>query len=466
MFVLKNAWAALGRVKWRTALTALLALLVSFSAAVDLAVLRADDKANNETYQSQKASAVIRPSAKVTAKRDGADSNYTANYMTWDMYTKYAEAVQKNNLTFEYTLATSVPVRASKSLQAIAAKSDTSEDKTGGNLTLQAFYTNDAAKINDYGTFKVVKGKQLNSKTANDGVLVSQAVAKKNNLKVGDKATVGNPTKASETYKFTVRGIYEYTGETPAGYGSDAKYAKDNRENVVYTSYINFAQSGLDVAGTKGWAIPNLNIIFTLTDPATYNKFVRLVTKAKLDTSKFTISSPSLDAYKKRIAPLDAAAKAARTALLATLIVGGLALLALVLWAAIGGRRDEIGMAMVSGVTKGRLGWQFMLETFMMTVPGWAIGLIAGALLAKPLGTAWAGGQAVAITSASVWNMIWYGLGACLVLGIIAFMRVGFFDLGQLFAGRSDDSNESAEAKNADEPEETVESTERTEVNA
>ena len=34
MFVLKNAWAALGRVKWRTALTALLALLVSASAAV------------------------------------------------------------------------------------------------------------------------------------------------------------------------------------------------------------------------------------------------------------------------------------------------------------------------------------------------------------------------------------------------------------------------------------------------
>ena len=116
---------------------------------------------------------------------------------------------------------------------------------------MQAFYTNDAAKINDYGTFKVVKGKQLNYKTANDGVLVSQAVAKKNNLKVGDKVTGGNPTKASETYKFTVRGIYEYTGEAPAGYGSDAKYAKDNRENVVYTSYINFAQSGLDVAGTK-----------------------------------------------------------------------------------------------------------------------------------------------------------------------------------------------------------------------
>ena len=119
-------------------------------------------------------------------------------------------------------------------------------------------------------------------------------------------------------------------------------------------------------------------------------------------------------------------------------IVGGIALLALIVWAAVGGRRDEIGMAMITGVTKGRLGWQFMLETFMMTVPGWIIGLVAGALLAKPIGTAWAGGQAVAITSASIWNVIWYGLGACLVLGIVAFVRVACFNLNQLFEERSE----------------------------
>ena len=139
MFVLKNAWAALGRCKWRTALIALIALLVSFSAAVDLTVLRSDDTANNETYQSQKASAVIRPNAQTKAKRDGADSSYTDNYLTWAKYSEYATAVQNKSLTFEYTLATSVPVLQSKSLTAISAKTDTSEDKTGGNLTLQAF---------------------------------------------------------------------------------------------------------------------------------------------------------------------------------------------------------------------------------------------------------------------------------------------------------------------------------------
>ena len=232
MFVLKNAWAALGRVKWRTALTALLALLVSFSAAVDLAVLRADDKANNETYQSQKASAVIRPSAKVTAKRDGADSNYTANYMTWDMYTKYAEAVQKNNLTFEYTLATSVPVRASKSLQAIAAKSDTSEDKTGGNLTLQAFYTNDAAKINDYGTFKVVKGKQLNYKTANDGVLVSSGSGQEEQSQSGRQ---GDRRQSDEGFRKPTNSPCAASTSTPARRRPDTVPTRNTRKTTART---------------------------------------------------------------------------------------------------------------------------------------------------------------------------------------------------------------------------------------
>ena len=139
--------------------------------------------------------------------------------------------------------------------------------------------------------------------------------------------------------------------------------------------------------------------MFSLANPSTYNKFVRSVKKAKLDTKTYEITSPSLTAYKKSIEPLDSAASSARIVLLAMTIVGGIALLALIVWAAVGGRRDEIGMAMITGVTKGRLGWQFMLETFMMTVPGWIIGLVAGALLAKPIGTAWAGGQAVTITS-------------------------------------------------------------------
>lgn len=438
MFVLKNAWAALGRVKWRTALIALLTLLVTFSAAVDLAVLRADETANNETYQSQAASLTIRPNAKTKAKRDGADSSYTDNYLTWAKYSEYATAVQNESISFDYTIATSLPVRSSDSLKAIDAETETSEDKTGGNLTLQAFYTLDAARLNEYGYYKVVQGKHLSYQTAGKGVLISKALADKNDLKVGDEVTVGNPTDASTTYTFTVRGIYEYDSETPEGNGSDATYAKDNRENVIYTTYLTFAAQGLDTSDSEGWGVPDLNIIFSLSDVSTYNQFVKLVKKAKLDTKTYDISSPSLTAYKEAIQPLDSAATVARVMLIVVLAVGGLALLALTLWSAIGGRTGEIGMAMVTGVTKGRLGWQFMLESLMTTMPFWIIGIAAGALCAKPLGTLWAGGQAVAITSASVWNLIWYGLGTCLVLGIVAFIRVMCFNLNQLFENRSE----------------------------
>ena len=88
-----------------------------------------------------------------------------------------------------------------------------------------------------------------------------------------------------------------------------------------------------------------LNIIFTLSNPSDYNTFGKLVKKAKLDTKTYEITSPSLTAYKQSIAKLDSAASTARKALPATLIGGGLVLLALILWAAIAGRRDEIGMA-------------------------------------------------------------------------------------------------------------------------
>lgn len=115
-------------------------------------------------------------------------------------------------------------------------------------------------------------------------------MAKKNNLKVGDKVTVGNPTKASETYKFTVRGIYEYT--PPARRRPDTVPTRNTRKTTARTwctrRTSTCAKYRMWPEVPKGWAILNLNIIFTLTDPATYNKFVRLVTKAKLDMSKFT----------------------------------------------------------------------------------------------------------------------------------------------------------------------------------
>lgn len=154
---------------------------------------------------------MIRPNAQTKAKRDGADSSYTDNYLTWAKYSEYATAVQNKSLTFEYTLATSVPVRQSKSLTAISAKTDTSEDKTGGNLTLQAFYTLDAAKLNEYGTYKVTEGKHLSYKTQGDGALISQALAKRTT----SRSATPSPSVIRPTHPKPTRSPFAASTNTP-----------------------------------------------------------------------------------------------------------------------------------------------------------------------------------------------------------------------------------------------------------
>lgn len=433
MFVLKNAGAALKRHKWYGVFTALIALFVSFGSTVGLAVIHEDDVANNDDYQSQTATAQIRLNAATQAKRDGADDSYTDNYLTWTEYSTYATAVQSAGLTFDYTLTESIPVRQSDSITAIKASGNEDADKTGGELTLQSFYTLQGAQDNNpYGDYKVVDGKHLKYSGGQDnGVLISRALADANDVKVGDTITIGHPTDTSKTYDMTVRGIYEYVGDAPKGYGDDAEYAKDNRNNVIYTSYYTFASNSLDDIEATGWAKPDLNIVFSMSSPADYDAFVSTVKKAKLD-SKYDITSPSLTAYKESIAPLNQAAATTRIAMIALCAIGGIAAIALTLYHTIKGRTNEIATALVCGVTKGRLGGQFMLETLMCTLPAAAIGLLAGALTAKSIGMAVTGHETAAV-SASIWPIVWGGLAACLVIGIIAALRAAFYPTPNLF---------------------------------
>ena len=95
-------------------------------------------------------------------------------------------------------------------------------------------------------------------------------------------------------------------------------------------------------------------------------------------------------------------------------------------------------MALVSGVTRGRLGWQFMLEVFIVTLPFYVIGLVGGAFAANPIGSALASGHATPVTSGLIRTMVWYGLGSILILAILAALRLAFFSADKLFAADGD----------------------------
>lgn len=364
--------------------------------------------------------------------RSGDDADWTKRYITWEEYNVLGAAAQAKHVQFDYSVVASVPVRSTGSFKAIttSATSGASQNETGGDFTLTSFYNEAAVDANEYGTFKVVEGNKLNYQdvTARDA-LVSQELAKKNNLKVGSTITVGNPANAKTTYTFTVGGIYTYT-DTPQGVqGADAQFAKDNRNNVIYTSYYDFAASGLDTTEGTGWAVPDINIVFTLANPQAYEQF-KSALKPDLPEG-FAVSSPTIDAYNHSLELLDQLANTTKVMLICLWSVGGALALLLTLLEACP-RREEIGYGLAVGITKSRMAWQFMVEILLQTVLGVALGLLIGGWTANPLATQLAQGHTIAMHGGVLWNVAWIALLACLLLAIIAGVRVALFRTAQL----------------------------------
>ncbi len=432
MFVAKNAWAELRRHPWRTALMVIASLLVTMWSVFGAAVMHEYHAAHGEGYGALKPQAVVRMTDTALSDRSGDDADWTKRYITWEEYNVLGAAAQAKHVQFDYSVVASVPVRSTGSFKAIttSATSGASQNETGGDFTLTSFYNEAAVDANEYGTFKVVEGNKLNYQdvTARDA-LVSQELAKKNNLKVGSTITVGNPANAKTTYTFTVGGIYTYT-DTPQGVqGADAQFAKDNRNNVIYTSYYDFAASGLDTTEGTGWAVPDINIVFTLANPQAYEQF-KSALKPDLPEG-FAVSAPTIDAYNHSLEPLDQLANTTKVMLICLWSVGGALALLLTLLEACP-RREEIGYGLAVGVTKSRMAWQFMVEILLQTVLGVALGLLIGGWTANPLATQLAQGHTIAMHGGVLWNVAWIALLACLLLAIIAGVRVALFRTAQL----------------------------------
>lgn len=432
MFVAKNAWAELRRHPWRTALMVIVSLLVTMWSVFGAAVMHEYHAAHGEGYEALKPQAVVRMTDTALSDRNGDNADWTKRYITWEEYNVLGAAAQSKHVQFDYSVVASVPVRSTDSFKAIttSATSGASQNETGGDFTLTSFYNEAAVDANEYGTFKVVEGNKLNYQdvTARD-VLISQELAKKNNLKVGSTITVGNPANAKTTYTFTVGGIYTYT-DTPQGVqGADAQFAKDNRDNVIYTSYYDFAASGLDTTEGTGWAVPDINIVFTLANPQAYEQFTSAL-KPDLPEG-FAVSSPTINAYNHSLEPLDKLANTTKVMLICLWSVGGALALLLTLLEACP-RREEIGYGLAVGVTKSRMAWQFMVEILLQTVLGVALGLLIGGWTANPLATQLAQGHTIAMHGGVLWNVTWIALLACLLLAIIAGVRVALFRTAQL----------------------------------
>ena len=89
MFVLKNAWAQLIRHKWRTLLTLIVTTVVAFGSLFGLSIGQANTTATTTDRDALAPGAVVRMTAAQQAKRDGADPDWTKNYLSTNDYNDY-----------------------------------------------------------------------------------------------------------------------------------------------------------------------------------------------------------------------------------------------------------------------------------------------------------------------------------------------------------------------------------------
>ena len=409
MFVLKNAWFTIRRHAARSLVMVLACLVVTALATTAATVLQADTKARTTDYESQQVDAVISP-------RKGTK----ASPLGWNEYSKYAQRLQMDGMQYKAYFHETADISPEGLPQS-------------GTYSLVGVSDKEAEPTLPHGPFAVDQGKGLDYASQNASgaqtVLISKQMAQANKLKVGDTLTIKDPRQQDQQVKLTISGTYHYR-----------KAADQTANRAIYTAYPTFAMLGLDAASKPGDPGHELLVAFVLDSPSTYQKFIKELRKDGLKASQYDIDSPSLNDYQRRMEPVHRAADQARTAIILVCLLGGLVLLGC-LFLMLRGRANEIGMAITIGVHKARLGWQFALETLLLTLPGLVLGLALGTAISRPLGRSLfrLGSLASMPHAGLIWKMILIGLAVCLVLALAAAARVAAFRTAQLYTNDLED---------------------------
>ena len=272
---------------------------------------------------------------------------------------------------------------------------------TSGDFSLVGFSSDTAVSNASNGSFTMVKGKVFGYGTDSDGqVIIPQALATFNGLKVGSTITVEDLSGSDTTYTLTVAGIYKNDSSTDTGSHGPMGGISSDPDNAIYTSVSTLKKLGLsaesaaassnsadssdsDSATQTSASRTQLSFSYVLGSKDDYETFASDVKKAGLD-STHKVSSADVENYESSLVPLDNLAKFALTLLIIVLVVGAAVLIVINLFN-IRERKYEIGVLTAIGITKAKVVAQFVTELLIVTMAGIAIGVAGGAAASVPV---------------------------------------------------------------------------------
>src|SRR5665647_3182349 len=434
MYIFKNAWKSIVRSKGRNILISIIVAIIAFSSCIALSIKNSSDQVVENYKNSSDITAILsldRQAMMKDAQTSGNDIRTALSsvpVLTIDELTKYSGS--PNVKSFSYTVqsslnasnisafdasATASPTSTSAPVPTATARpgsaSNNSNGGAGGNRggmnrgDYQVIGYSSALAMTNFinGTYKITSGAMFADGETNHVCVISNELAQYNNINVGSIITFTNPAVDTQTYDFTVVGIYTNTST-----GTNADPSSDKANNII-TSYeaLNSVIDASKIADTNAAIAATTT---TTTTAATTTATTASTALSAQLTSSFLLNNAdsvdgfkadltamglsnyytvqtNLDSYNTSLTPLKNLGSFAIFFLLLVLGIGGIILIVFNIFN-IRERKYEVGVLRTIGMKKGKVVTQFISELFIVTFLAIAIGSAVGAAASVPTANA------------------------------------------------------------------------------
>ena len=220
--------------------------------------------------------------------------------------------------------------------------------------------------------FQLIEGRHI-KEDDDHAVLISSAVAEKNNLKLGDTITVQCCFDNGDypDVKLKVVGIYEYKGDTNPFHTTSTD--KRNRLIIDHKAMQEIMQRD-EIQYDNG-------VDFYVDDPREIDRIAKEIKNLDLDWDCFSLTVDN-SAYEAVAASLTSMQR-----LIVWLIVGcivvSVSILILILSMWIKQRRYETGILLSIGITKGNIVFQYIVEVLLIAVVAFGLSYFTSSLLSQ-----------------------------------------------------------------------------------
>ena len=236
--------------------------------------------------------------------------------------------------------------------------------------------------------FELIEGRHLTNEDKKS-IVISDSLAKKHNLKVGDQVylyrdswTTGAAKAGDDAVEVNITGIFKIIEEQP-----------DKNSTVPYDLYENFVYANMGVVKDlaswvdfeperEGYEYAD----FYVSDPERLETIVQNVQKINsIEWNNFNITVND-EVYQRSASSMSNVESLIRTMIIIIIVISmGIITLILTMW--IKGRMRETGILMAVGISKKSIITQHMIETIIIAAVAFAASWAASPAVARILGT-------------------------------------------------------------------------------